>query len=410
VAKLNLTVKTVASLKPGPTRQDYFDAGVGAVPGFHVRVTPAGEKTFSVLYRYYGKLRRLTIGGVEKIGLAAARKKAKDAIRDASNGVDPAQEKIKERLAETFGDLADAYITRHASTKRSGREDTRILNKYLLPKLRHVRAKDVQRAQVREIIENLAQDAPIMANRVLAVVRKAYNWGIEKDLVELNPCHKLTAPSEEHERDRVLTDDEIKAVWKALDNSDHIAVADTYKLRLLTAQRATEVMGMRWDELDLDAQWWVIPKERSKNKRAHLVWLNDPARRIIRKAKARNDVRKKRSGGPSPWVFPGKRKGKHLTEPKRVFADILEASGVKGWRGHDLRRTCSTAMTRDLKIPRFIVSRVLNHSEEKNVTGKHYDLYDYRDEKKDALERWGARVAMITSDLKAVASDGPDQG
>ena len=124
--------------------------------------------------------------------------------------------------------------------------------------------------------------------------------------------------------------------------------------------------------------------------------------RILKRGHADNDKRKKRAGGPSLWVFPGRRKGKHLVEPKRAFADILEASGVKNWTGHDLRRTAATCMTRDLKVSRFIVERVLNHAEDSKKAIGHYDLYEYDSEKKDVLDRWGKRVLTVVSGLKAV--------
>src|SRR5688500_17667737 len=99
-----------------------------------------------------------------------------------------------------------------------------------------------------------------MAHRVLATVRKMFNWGISQDLLETNPCHKLAAPSPERQRDRVLTEKEIHKVWKAFE-SETSAVADVYKLRLLTAQRGGEVLGMAWDEIDMAGRWWTIPSE-----------------------------------------------------------------------------------------------------------------------------------------------------
>jgi integrase len=170
---------------------------------------------------------------------------------------------------------------------------------------------------------------------------------------------------------------------------------------LLTAQRGGEIMGMTWNEIDMKARWWTLPEARAKNKREHRVWLSDPVMRILERRHKANLKRKKRAGGPSPWVFPGKRKGRHLVEPKRALASIKEAAGLKAWTGHDLRRTASTAMTRDLKISRFIVGRVLNHSEGRDVTA-HYDVYEYDAEKKDALDRWGARMTRIVSGLKIV--------
>lgn len=343
------------------------------------------------MYRIGTHLRRYTIGTTDKWTLADARDEAREALRGAARGNDPALNKQAERTADTFSELVEVYLEKHATNKRSGREDKRILNKYLLPKLRHMRAKDVTRAQIRSILEEIAKDAPIMANRVLASVRKMYNWAIGHDLVEQNPCFKLPAPSKERRRDRVLSVDELKKVWKALENENSDAIADAFKLRLLTAQRGGEVLGMRWDEVDLDERWWTIPTERSKNKLPHRVWLSDPVKRILE--------RRKKEAKESPWVFPGRREGKPIQETKRVLESLRQASSVNNWRGHDLRRTAASSMAA-MGIPRFIVGRVLNHAEP-GVTAV-YDRHSYDAEKKDALNKWAAKLIRMVSDLKAV--------
>src|SRR3989442_169653 len=157
------------------------------------------------MYRIGSHLRRYTIGTTDKWTLADARDEAREALCSAAKGNDPALNKQADRLADTFAELVEVYLEKHAINKRSGREDKRILNKYLVPKLRHMRAKDVTRAQIRSILEEVAKDAPIMANRVLASVRKMYNWAIGHDLVEHNPCFKLPGPSKECRRDRLLS-------------------------------------------------------------------------------------------------------------------------------------------------------------------------------------------------------------
>lgn len=402
--KMNLTVKAIEALKPTSRQVDYFDDDVA---GFCVRLTPTGRKSFCVLYRMGRHLRRLTIGVYPEKSLADARDDAREALRSARRNEDPAEKKKLDRAADTFGELAEMYLKKYAATKRSGRESRRIVKTYL-SKLKHVRAKNLTRAQVRMILDDIAVDAPVMANRVLACIRKIYNWGIDKDQVEVNPCARMSRPGgAERERDRVLSDSEIKAVWKAFEEEES-SVADTFKLRLITAQRGGEVLSMRWAEIDLKERWWTIPKERSKNKLAHRVWISEPALRILERLQESNKKRTKRSGGPSPWVFPGKRRGKHLVETKSVTETLRTASGISNWSGHDLRRTAATKMTGDLKVPRFTLSRILNHAEGKGAT-KVYDRSSYDDEKKDALEKWAKRLMVIVSDLKAVSSaGGPD--
>lgn len=396
--KIQFNEKWLQALKPGTTRLQFFDK---QQPGLALRISPAGTMTWSAVYRFGRRMRRWTIGKYPAVALAAARRKARNALSAVEDGDDPAAQKAAERTAGTFGELADQYL-KAKKAKRSIREDRRIVDVYLNPRFEHSTAAGVSRSEVGSMLQAIAADAPIMANRVLACIRSIYNWAIGAGILETTPCTLLKAPAPERKRTRNLSDKEIVKVWKALD-AESGPVADVYRLRLLTAQRGGEIMGMSWDEIDMKARWWTIPAARAKNKRDHRVWLSDPVMRILERRQKANQKRKKRAGGPSPWVFPGKRKGRPLVEPKRALTAIKDAAGVKPWTGHDLRRTASTAMTRDLKVPRFVVGRVLNHSEGRDVTA-HYDVYEYDAEKKDALERWGKRLTTIVSGLKVVNS------
>ena len=141
--------------------------------------------------------------------------------------------------------------------------------------------KEITRRDVRELIEDIAARAPIMANSVLALVRKMFNFAIERDWLEVNPCQMVKRAAPERQRDRMLNDDEIRAVWKALDD-ERPMIAALFRLRLLTAQRGRELHGASWDEMDLAGGWWTIPAERSKNGLAHRVPLSPQALRILK--------------------------------------------------------------------------------------------------------------------------------
>lgn len=392
MAKLNLTAKAIAALKAGPARADYFDSNL---PGFHVRVTPNGVKTFSVLYRHAGRLRRLSIGTYPPWTLADAREAATQALRDATKGKDPAAEKKRERAAETFGELADAYIERWAKPrKKSWKEDQRIIKANLLPRFKPTRAKDVTRADVRLLLEEIAESGPVMANRVLACLRKIYNWGISQDLVLSNPCAAIPRPAPETRRDRVLTETEIKTVWQAME-AEPVELGGLFALRLLTAQRGAEVATMRWDEID--GQWWTIPAERSKNKLPHRVWLSTPAVRILERIRAVRQASKNPRRRESPYVFQNRlRPEEPVHELQKVFQRIRTNAGVDV-RAHDLRRTAASLMT-GMGISRLVVGKILNHAEP-GVTAV-YDRHAYDAEKKAALNRWTDRLEQITSGRK----------
>lgn len=398
--KVNLTAAFVKSIKPNGKRMDYFDE---SAPGFSLRVSEKGVKTWCVSYRFAGKWTRYTFSNVTRHSLKEARELAKDALRDAAKGINPAAKKKENRKADTFKDVAGDFMERYSKKKKkSWRGDQRIIDNKLNPRIGRVKAKELTRAQVREIVETIAENAPYEANRVLACLRKIYNWAISEDLVEANPCDHVAAPGEEIRRDRVLTEDEIRTLWKDLKN-EQLPVASTFKLRLLTAQRGGEVFSVEWKELDLEGAWWTIPAEKAKNGLAHRVPLSLPAIRIFGELRRQQDESETRKG--STWVFPARRfdgDNKHLDTVQKAVERIRERTEINNFRAHDLRRTAASLMT-GMGIPRLTVQKILNHVEP-GVTAV-YDRHSYDREKREALEAWSKRLMMLVSDLQAVSSE-----
>ena len=379
--RCKLTDRVVQALKPPAEGQrDYFDEGLA---GFGVRVSVGGKKSFILMYRVGRRLRRFTLGRYPHLSLADARDKAREALQKVARGGDPMVEKIEDRQAETFKELAEEYLSKHASKKRSGSEDERILRRELLPRLGPLRAKSITRRQVREVLDKIAdRGAGVMANRTLALVRKVFNFGIQHDIVVTNPCADLARLAEEQPRDRVLTEEQIRAVWGALD-AEPAWFASAIRLYLLTAQRKHEILGMRWDEIDLASGWWTIPSERAKNGLAHRVWLNASAQRLLKELRLR-------SAG-SLFVFPSPRGDQPIATAQKPLVRIREAAGVD-FGIHDLRRTSASHMT-GMGISRLTVSKILNHAE-KGVTAV-YDRHSYDAEKREALDAWGKRLIEI---------------
>jgi len=195
---------------------------------------------------------------------------AKDALRDAAKGINPAAKKKENRKADTFKDVAGDFMERYSKKKKkSWRGDQRIIDNKLNPRIGRVKAKELTRAQVREIVETIAENAPYEANRVLACLPKIYNWAISEDLVEANPCDHVAAPGEEIRRDRVLTEDEIRTLWKDLKN-EQLPVASTFKLRLLTAQR-----GVRSSLSNGRSLTSTVHGGRFRQKRRRTDWLTE---------------------------------------------------------------------------------------------------------------------------------------
>lgn len=397
----NLTARYVQSRKPPLTgRVDYWDTNL---EGFGIRVAESGRKTWSVYYRFHGQRRRLSLGTFPAVSLADARERARKALSKVANDVDPLAEKIQIRQAGTLGELSTLYLERHAKKKKSRHNQEWMINRHLLPRWRHVKARDISREDVRTLIENITDGgAPILANRVHALISKMFNFAIGRDWRTDNPCQGIEK-NKETSRDRVLSDDEIKKIWDALEQEDPFCQA-LFKLRILTAQRGGEIRRMKWEDVDLDSGEWVIPASDAKNGVAHSVPLNQQAVETLNTLRkwqqerldtinAGRKKKKKEAKKFSEWVFPSPRGDDSPFDwEQKITKHLRDASGVD-FRPHDLRRTVGTLLTKHCKVDRFILKRILNHVD--NDITAVYDRNRYDDQKRLALDTWGRRLKSI---------------
>jgi len=265
-----LTDVRVRSLRPKNIRYEVWDP---AAPGFGVRITPKGIKSFVFVYRFDGKSRRMTIGRYPKLKLAQARIKYAEAKAELEEkSVDPGKtlvdSRVTARQSPTVSQLADEYMEKWAKPrKRSWKEDRRLLDHDVIPAIGRRKAKTVKRRDIRLMLDEIIErGAPITANRVLAVVRKMFRFAISRDIVQINPCEAIEAPAKESSRERVLSESEIKTLWQKLD-SDALHMSEgvrmVFRFMLATGQRKGEVVGAGWDEIDLSAGWWTIPEEKA---------------------------------------------------------------------------------------------------------------------------------------------------
>ena len=390
--QIKFTNRKIASLKPPKTGQvDYFDIDT---PGFGIRVSYGGAKAWFVKYVHKGRQRRMTLGQYPAVKLAKAGEMALDAKHELTvEKLDPALQKKADRQALTFRDLVDLYLEEHASKKRSGKEDKRILNKYFVgwhPR----KAVEIERGEIVERLQDIKRDhGPVMANRCLASVRKVYSWALKNAKLPLpyNPALGLDPPGQEVERDRVFSAKELKSLWEAF-GAFGIPGA-VFKMCLITGQRLNEVARMEWTEVD--GILWTLPGARTKNKKTHVVPLNEKALDLLDKQRPLHDK----------WVFPSPIgidqpvtnvwKAVRGNGNKKSSRNIRDVSGVKDFRSHDLRRTFATNLTQ-LGFSRFIVDRLLNHAEA--GVGKVYDRHDYLKEKTEAAEAWGRHLSALVGE------------
>ena len=371
--------------------------------GFGVTVFPSGEKSYIYIYQFEGRKRRMTLAKYDRCSLSDARKLHRVAMAVLESGKDPALEKKNEKIiardASTVAGLIEEYLEKWAKpNKRSWKADERCLNKDVKPAWGKYKAADITRRDIVLLLDKINdRGSPIAANRTLACIKKMFNFGVERDIITAIPCIGVKAVAAENRCDRVLTEDEIKILWSALDqqtNQDNplhvIHMSEqtklVLKLQLVLAQRKGEIVSAEWSEIDLKTGWWTIPAIKAKNNQTHRVPLSPFAIDLL--------IEVKKLGGDSRFLFPAKQKDSHITGGSVDHAVRRSTfNGVNAWTPHDCRRTAASYMT-SLNNSRLVVSKILNHSESGSVTAI-YDRHSYDNEKRLALESWARKLKEI---------------
>ena len=393
---VNMTARFLETLKPAAAAVEWFDEDTR---GLSLKLSPGGAATwyFNYTRRADALRRRVQIGKLTALGLKDARLRATKMAGLVADGKDPAGDRRAEREALTVDDLAEQFLKQHADEKRTGKRQRQALAKDVLPVIGRAKAAAVTRRDIGRIVDRMTgRGVTIGASRTFEIVRKMFNWALQKGLLEQNPCLGMKKPFATRRRDRVLSPDEIRAVWNGLPDAAISADGQqVLKLCLITAQRLGEIAGMCSDELNLEAGIWTIPAWRSKNGHAHRVPLTDMAREIIGVAK---------EAASTEFLFPGYGnddaiKSSSVGKAVRRFRAKI---GLPHWTAHDLRRTAATGMA-DLGVAPHVIGHVLNHRAvtAASVTDQVYNRYSYDREKRAALDLWASQLASIIADAPA---------
>jgi integrase len=388
---VKLTATTVEKLKlpPGVTDKIFFDDDLS---GFGLRLREGGKRTWIAQYRVGTKQRRVTLGTVENLDVAPARRRAKDMLSKVHLGADPQTEKAEARAqaAVTLGSVVDSYLARHAEKRLKPGTFTdvaRYLRRHWAP-LSKLPIGKISRANVAARLARIADESgSYAANRARAALSALYAWAIAEGLADANPVVGTRKAVDEIARDRVLTDAELAAVWRNAGDADFGAIV---RLLILTGQRREEVAAMTWDEVDLASATWRIGGDRTKNARTHDVPLASQAVGILRTVERRDGRALVFGSGNGP--FSGWSKSKEALDG-RVSA-ALGRTPVP-WRLHDVRRTVATGMA-DLGVQPHVIEAVLNHiSGHKAGVAGVYNRASYANEKRQALDLWDAHVESL---------------
>jgi integrase len=384
-------------LKPREKRYDVTDARRA---GLQLRVFPSGEKSFQFRYTLNGLTRRLTLGPYPALTLAEAHFKHAEAERLLCLGKNPADLVLAanraEREAGTVAELAEEFMRRHVKPNRKRPEQMQqMLNANVLPYWRNKKAKEITARDVVLLLDKIVdRGSKVMANRVASAVSQMFKFGVLRGIVSGSPCVALTRPGgRERDRERRLTESEVKTFWETLDTAEISPPIRALRLLLVTGQRRGELARAKWEDIDLNQNRWKIPADNSKNGRAHELPLSKLAAELF------SELNQHANG--SDWVLPSPTKD---DEPildrsiSRAVRNNEKRFGIAHFTPHDLRRTAASMMSM-LGVARLYVSKVLNHADE--ATTAIYDRHDYWKEKQAALDQLATYLRSILAGTSA---------
>jgi len=408
--------------------------------GFGIRVFPNGAKHWIFVYRQSGKRRIMTLGHYPEMSLADARAEfQKERVVARKEKLDPIairqaeKESIKsgeeERSkAPVISELVTDYLEKYAKRfKRSWLEDQRILNRDVVPVWGKIKAEDIRRRDINLLLEGIiGRGAPIMANNTFKIIRKMFNWAAKNDFIPISPAIGIDLPSPKVDRSRVLSEAEIKILWKSLDTANMSAdIKNALKLVLVTAQRPNEVVGIHSSEIS--DSWWTIPVKRQKvakskesERSPHRLFITKTALDLIGDLEVIDSKTKEKKA--KGYIFPCPHKGKDKAINRHALSravanncpsgcvndceacddsvckkDGLKLNdknklGIAHFTPHDLRRTAATFMA-EMGTMDEVIDAILNHTKQGVI--KVYNVYRYDKEKQAALETWERKLSTI---------------
>lgn len=327
--KFNFTKKELDGLAipEKGEREYYYDT---KTQGLAICVTSSGKKTFFIYRKIEGRPERIKLERYPGMSIEQARGRASEVNASISKGGNPAQIRRAGREEITLGELFDSYLTLHAKKhKASWPEDEKQFNRYLSEwkkrKLSSIRKIDIHK--LHQKVGNT--NGKYAANRLLALLSTLFNQAAELDLWDKkeNPAVNVQK-FEEKSRERFLQADELPRFFSALAEEENESARDYILLSLLTGARKSNVLAMRWDQINLEVGLWIIPK--TKNGSSHTIPVVQQALEIL-KNRYENKI--------SEWVFPSNSKSGHLEDPKKAWRRILKRAKINDLRIHDLRRS-----------------------------------------------------------------------
>lgn len=404
-AKSAFTAKWIDSVEATDKRQEISDPGLRGLY-LIVQPRPGGAKSWAVRYKGNSKY---TIGSVAVWKLADARKEAGRIMRAYDEGRDPRAERKETQSDENLVEnVLDKFLARHVQAKnksRTARDVENTVNREVRPKWKGRLISAIRRRDVIELLDGMVdRGVPAMANSTYRLLRKFFNWCVERDILEASPMRKLKAPAASVSRDRVLGTHELRWAWLAAEEIGW-PFGPLFKLLMVTAQRREEVAGASRPEFNLEGKepTWLIPPARAKNGREHLVPVTPLAVTLIEALPVIDESELLFTTNGETTVGGFSKAKERLDAAMLKIArkeaeergDDPEEVKIEPWVLHDFRRTAASGMAA-LGVQPHVIEAVLNHkSGTIRGVAAVYNRYDYDQEKKRALARWERRIKTI---------------
>jgi integrase len=379
---MKLTQKAVAALTlpVGKTDVIHFDDEISGF-GYRLRKGAGGKllRSWVCQYRHAGASRRLLLGAATVLGAEQARLMAKKALGRVANGEDPQAHKLDRRdkdrhtLRTTVADYL--AIKQRAVRARTYTEQARYLTGAYFKPLHSLALDQITRKDVASRLNRISlESSSIVAARARAQLSALFSWALAHGLCEANPVVGTLAPKGGQPRERVLSDAELAAIWRACGDDDH---GRCIKLLILTGGRRQEIGGIAFSEIDLERGTWTLPASRSKNGRAHTLPLLPAMRAIIEavpRMVGRDQLFGARANGFTGW--------------SRGRTALDQRAGVRDWTVHDIRRSVATKLA-DIGVLPHVIEQILNHqSGHKRGPAGIYNRSSYEREVRAALATW----------------------
>ena len=379
-----ITKRIVDALVPADKERIVWDDDI---KGFGVRVHPSGRKVYIVKYRHEGRSVKVTIGPHGPVTPAAARARAAEIVTLAKTGRDVAGKTTRKGGGVTVADLARRFLEEYAPAHlrpNTARLYRKIIDNRILPRLGKRRVGDIGKNDVSALHHEM-RDVPGHANRTLSVLSRmltlAEVWEMRPEGV--NPCrHVKKYP--EHRRERFLSDDEYRRLGSALRDAEREGFASrsaiaAIRLLMLTGCRSGEIMGLRWEYVDLDKGELRLPESKTGSKVVH---LGEPAIAVLRCIPRMEDC---------PWVLPGVTPGKHIAYLHDSWRRVLDRAHIENLRIHDLRHSfASGGLLVGEGLP--MIAKLLGHN---RVTTTSRYAHLANDPVKAAANRIASRIAEV---------------